>query len=130
MHTARRRCPLVAILLMGLPMFRAAAAEVSVPPAPETPQRPVPETLHGSEIVDPYRWLEGTAKGEMTDEVARWTDAQNARTRAVLDALPGRPSVEARLRELMEATSVSAPRMARNRYFHTKREGKQNQAVL
>jgi prolyl oligopeptidase len=129
MRTAPRRCSIIVKLLMLVPMSHAVA-EVALPPPPATPQRPVTDTLHGTEVTDPYRWLEGNAKGEVTDEVAKWTDAQNARTRAVLDALPGRASVEARLRELMEVTSVSAPKMARNRYFHTKREGKQNQPVL
>jgi prolyl oligopeptidase len=113
-----------------LPVSSFVVAGVAILPPPPTPQRPVSETLHGTEITDPFRWLEGDAKGGVTDEVAKWTDAQNARTRAVLDALPGRASVEARLRELMEVTAVSAPRMARKRYFHTKREGKQNQPVL
>jgi prolyl oligopeptidase len=101
-----------------------------IPPPPPTPARPIKELLHGTEITDPYRWLEGDAKGEMTDEVAQWTDAQNARTRAVLDHLPGRAKIESRLRELMEITTVGTPQMARNRYFHSKRQGKQNQEVL
>jgi prolyl oligopeptidase len=48
----------------------------------------------------------------------------------VLDELPGRAKLEARLRELMEVRSVSAPEFRRNRYFYYKREGSQNQSVL
>ena len=60
---------------------------------PATKAEPVKETLHGVEIVDPYRWLEGDnsdpkSAGKVTPEVAAWTDAQNAYTRAVLDHLP------------------------------------------
>lgn len=97
---------------------------------PITEARLVKEMLHGVEIADPYRWLEGDEQGKVTDEVARWTDAQNARTRAVLDALPQRPALEKRLRELMEVTQVSPPTMRRNLYFHRKREGKQRQGIL
>jgi prolyl oligopeptidase len=125
------------ILLLGSMMLapmtvvsRAQPFAVEVPPAPLTPVRIVHEKIHGVDIADPYRWLEGDAKGKPTAETTAWVDAQNARTRAVLDHLPGRAAIESRLRELMQITSVSAPRMEMNRYFHRRREGDQNQAVL
>lgn len=96
---------------------------------PSTEVRPVTEEIHGVTVTDPYRWLEGNARGDMTPEVAAWTDAQNAYTRDVLDNLPGRAELESRLRELMEVGSVSAPAMRGNRYFYSRREGSQNQAV-
>ena len=112
-----------AFLALALPAV--AAPPVAPPP---TEARPVTDVLHGESIVDPYRWLEGDAKGAVTPEVTAWTDAQLAYTRQVLDNLPGRKGVEARLRELMEVGSVSAPRMRGNRYFYGKREGNENQA--
>ncbi|HEX8524447.1 MAG TPA: prolyl oligopeptidase family serine peptidase [Tepidisphaeraceae bacterium] len=120
------RVPTFLILLM---MTHATFAQ-SVPPPPSTPAKPVTENIHGTSITDPYRWLEGDAGGKVTDEVAKWTDAQNARTRAVLDNLPGRAKIESRIRELLQITTVSPPTMALDRYFHTRREGNQNQAVL
>lgn len=113
----------VALLALALP---AAAAPPAAPPPTET--RPVTDVLHGESIVDPYRWLEGDAKGALTPEVNAWTDAQLAYTRQVLDNLPGRKAVEDRLRELMEVGAVTAPRMRGNRYFYGKREGNENQA--
>jgi prolyl oligopeptidase len=101
-----------------------------IPPVPDTPSDSVTDELYGMRIPDPYRWLEGDEKGKTTPEVARWTDAQNARTRAVLDSLPGRAELEARLRPLMEITSVSPPNMAGDLYFYRKREGTQRQHVL
>ena len=97
---------------------------------PPTEARPVTETVHGMAITDPYRWLEGDAKGAVTAEVAAWTDAQNAYTRSLLDNLPGRKEVEKRLRELMEVGSITAPRMRGNRYFYGKREGSENQSRI
>jgi prolyl oligopeptidase len=44
------------------------------------------ETLHGVDVADPYRWLEDGDSAE----VKAWTASQNERTRAVLDAIPGR----------------------------------------
>src|SRR5207247_2583039 len=78
---------------------------------PETPARPVKHALHGVEITDNYRWLEGDnsdpkAMGKMTPEIAKWTDSENAYTRHVLDNLPGRKALEAKLRPLMEVGSV------------------------
>lgn len=105
----------------------ARGADPSTAAVPPTAARPVEEKLHGETFVDPYRWLEGDDKGAVTPEVAAWTDAQNARTRQVLDGLPGRKALEARLRELLEVGSISAPEMRAGRYFYFKREGNENQ---
>jgi prolyl oligopeptidase len=100
--------------------------------APATRVAPETETIHGVAIVDPYRWLEGdnsdpARMGAMTEEVAAWTDAQNAATRALLDSFPGRAALEETLRPLLQIGSVSAPTMRGNRYFYTKREGTERQ---
>src|SRR6185436_13681041 len=91
----------------------------------------VKDVLHGVEVPDNYRWLEGSnsdtaEQGKVTPEVASWTDAQNSYTRQVLDGLPGREALETRLRPLMEIGAVSAPEMRGNRYFFSKREGTEN----
>jgi prolyl oligopeptidase len=102
---------------------------------PDTAGVPFTEVLHGREVVDPYRWLEGDNSnpgemGKVTSEVAAWTDGQNAYTREVLDNLPGRRALEERLRPLMEVGSVSTPTVRGNRYFYSRREGSQNQPVI
>jgi prolyl oligopeptidase len=104
---------------------------------PRTERKAVTDVIHGVEIVDPYRWLEGSAapelKGkadpELDAKVAAWTDAQNAYTRDVLDHLPGRSQLESRLRQLLEIDSITAPVTRRDRYFFQKREGSQAQYV-
>ena len=53
-----------------------------IPPPPLTPREEVTDTWHGDRVVDPYRWLENTD----SERTRRWTDAQNARTREILDA--------------------------------------------
>ena len=67
-----------------------AASLVSAGPGhadyPETASVPVPDTLHGTVVVDNYRWLENG-----TDSLVRgWTDAQNRLARSFLDTLPQR----------------------------------------
>jgi prolyl oligopeptidase len=113
------------------PLTAAGAVSTAATP-PETKMQSVKDTVHGVEIVDNYRWLEGDNSdpqhmGQMTPEVASWTDTQNKYTRDVLDNLPGRQQLEERLRPLMEVGSVSAPQMKGNRYFYSKREGTENQ---
>jgi prolyl oligopeptidase len=97
-----------------------------VPPAPLTPREEVADTWHGERVVDPYRWLEDTE----SQRTRAWTDAQNARTRAVLDALPQRPHFAERLRQLLAVGLLDTPRPVNGRVFHTRRDGSQRQAVL
>jgi prolyl oligopeptidase len=90
----------------------------------------VVETLHGVKVADPYRWLEDADAAE----VRTWTDAQNARTRSVIDSIPGREALKGDITELLQVGFVSGPAIRRGksvtRYFHVRREGAQNQPVL
>ncbi|MCA1674664.1 MAG: S9 family peptidase, partial [Actinobacteria bacterium] len=110
-----------------------------VPAAPVTPVRDVVEVLHGTEVHDPYRWLED---GE-SEETAAWSAAQNMRTRQVLDALPWRRPLHKRLLSLLQVGTISSdaafaglapaalgPAVAGDRIFSLEREGDQDQAVL
>jgi prolyl oligopeptidase len=99
---------------------------VPLPAPPRTESDGAIETLHGIAVADPYRWLEDDASAR----VRAWTDAQNARTRSVLDALPQRPFFAERLRELLSVGLLSTPLPVAGRIFHTRREGEQKQAVL
>ncbi len=129
-------------LLLGATLASQAGAEgaakakepASMPKAPQSRVEMFRETVHGVEIVDPYRWLEGDngdpeRMGQVTPEVAAWTDAENAYTREIVDNLPGRKALEDRIRPLMEIGAVSTPTVRAGRYFFSKREGTQNQPV-
>jgi prolyl oligopeptidase len=103
---------------------------VSVPPV-ATRKGEVVETIFGRTVADPYRWLE---QGD-SDEVRRWTDEQNARTRRILGGLPGYAQLRAELGRLLAIGTVGIPCVRRvapghMRCFHTRREGGQNQPVL
>lgn len=117
-----------------LPVMILAGSSLVYAAPPETQSQPVTDTIHGEAVVDPYRWLEGDNSnpdnmGLVNDEVAGWTDSQNGYTRSVLDNLPGRAALESRLRELMEVPSIGSPSAYGNRYFYSRREGSQPQAV-
>ena len=119
------------ILLMAL-LFASSSVALAAPP--ETKSEPVTDTIHGSTVVDEYCWLEGDNSnpenmGLVNDEVASWTDDQNRYTRSILDNLPGRATLESRLRQLMEVPSIGSPSAYGTRYFYSRREGSQPQAV-
>ncbi|MEL7473001.1 MAG: prolyl oligopeptidase family serine peptidase [Planctomycetota bacterium] len=114
-------------------LFSTPVLALAAPPPTQT--RPQTDRLHGIEIVDEYRWLEGDnadpdRMGQPTEEVTEWSKAQNAHTREMLDNLPGREALESRIRELLEVGSVGLPTMERDRYFYTRREGDQEQPIV
>ena len=78
------------------------------------------------EVADAHRWLED---GD-DPEVQAWAAAQNARTRAFLDAIPSRPRWHARLLELLRVGQSSAPALAGGLTFSVDRWGERDQAVL
>src|SRR5215211_7557350 len=77
-------------------------SEQLVPAYPETPRRAVSDSYHGVTVTESYRWLENFED----PEVQAWNAAQNRYSRALLDAVNGRASIEARLRALYTATSA------------------------
>lgn len=100
---------LAPVLALALPLLPSAAPRL--PPPPPTPRRPVVQDVQGTKVVDEYRWLEDSS----SPEVKAWSDAQNARTRAFLDALPDAARVRARVTELVRSSSV--------RYFDLEERG-------
>jgi len=116
---------LLAASILAAPAFATALAPAD---PPGTRVDPIAETLHGEEVVDPYRWLE--ALEAESSEVREWTTAQNDHTRGVLDALPCRSALEKRLSELMTVDWIGAPVQRGTRLFHARRAGNQNQPVL
>jgi len=93
---------------------------------PDTRIAPVVETLHGVEVRDPYRWLEDGDDAE----VRAWVAAQNAYTRSVLDALPERPAVEARIRQALDVGALGGSEPRGSRRFFTRRDPGRDQPVL
>jgi prolyl oligopeptidase len=93
--------------------------------APATRPQPVKETLHGVEIIDPYRWLEdGKSK-----ETRTWLDAQRRYTDSVLAPVPGREALKRRITELLRVDTTSAPSVHGGRYFFSKRAAGQELPV-
>lgn len=93
---------------------------------PKTPRHEVKETIHGVEIIDPYRWLEdGKSK-----ETREWIKAENEYTNAVIGSLPVREELKKRIAELMRVDHVGSPLARNGRYFFTKRSANQELSVI
>jgi prolyl oligopeptidase len=95
---------------------------------PQTRRGDQVDTYHGTEVADPYRWLEQDVR--TSKEVADWVAAENKVTFAYLEAIPERPKIQRRLTELWDYAKYSSPFKEGGRYYFLKNEGLQNQAVL
>lgn len=95
---------------------------------PDTEREEVVDELHGKEIPDPYRWLENDVREDK--RVAEWVEAQNKVTNAYLAGIPARDKIREQLTELWNYPKYSAPFKVGGRYYFSKNDGLQNQAVL
>jgi len=94
---------------------------------PETRKDAVVDDYFGTQVPDPYRWLED----DNSAETKVWVKAQNAVTRTYLDAIPQKAEIRARLEKLWNFEKVSLPfTVGGHRWFFSKNDGLQNQAVL
>jgi len=93
---------------------------------PKAKVAPVEDMVQGHKIVDRYRYLEDPNN----PDTKLYVEQELSYTRALLDPLPGRDKIDARLAQLLAIGSVSAPQMGGKYYFYTRREGDQNQPIL
>ena len=93
---------------------------------PVTRQTNQVDLYHGVAVADPYRWLED----DHAAETKAWVAAQNEVTFAYLDRIPQRPAIRERLTQLWNFERYSPPSQRGGRYFFSKNDGLQNQAVL
>jgi len=103
-----------------------SAAPSSAAGPPKAKVAPVEDTVQGHKIVDRYRYLENPND----PDTKLYVEQELSYTRAILDPLPGRDKINARLSQLLEIGTVGAPQMGGKYYFHTRREGNQNQPIL
>ncbi|HRO43133.1 MAG TPA: prolyl oligopeptidase family serine peptidase [Flavipsychrobacter sp.] len=93
---------------------------------PETHKSDQKDDFFGTQISDPYRWLEDDRSAETAD----WVSRQNKVTNAYLTQIPFRDAIKNRLTELWNYEKYSAPfKEGAYTYFY-KNNGLQNQAVL
>ncbi|MGE3312680.1 MAG: prolyl oligopeptidase family protein [Limisphaerales bacterium] len=93
---------------------------------PATTKESVVDTYHGTQIPDPYRWLED----DNAAATKAWVKAQNAVTFDYLASIPERASISNRLTQLWNFERWSTPSHRQSRYFVSRNNGLQNQSVI
>lgn len=106
-------------LSLNVAVLAQTPVSTSTPKAPDTPKHDVTDDYFGTKITDPYRWLEDLK----SPEVSAWMKAQNDYTRSILDRIPGRDKLHARIAELDDTgVRVSGFQSYGGRWFYFKRE--------
>jgi prolyl oligopeptidase len=80
----------------------------------------------GTNVEDPYRWMEDNS----TEEIKDWIAKENEVTFSYLDRIPFREKIRARLNEVWNYPKYTAPNKAGEYYFFYKNDGLQNQSIL
>ena len=126
-------------LFIFLAVFCFWSCQQTEPNTQNTVQNPVmkltyPETktviqtddYHGTEINDPYRWLEI----DTAQDVEAWVTTQNDVTFDYLEKIPYRQKIKERYEDLFNYPKLSSPFKVGEYYFFYKNDGLQNQSVI
>lgn len=93
---------------------------------PATARGPETDSYGGTQVADPYRWLED----DRSAETEAWVRQQNEVTFRYLDALPSRDAFKARIAELLNYPRLSQPEQKGPWLLFSRNDGLQNQAVI
>lgn len=93
---------------------------------PQTRKDKTVDTYFGTDVPDPYRWLED----DRSAETAAWVKSQNEVTFGYLAQIPYRDAIKQRMTELWNYEKVSAPFKEGDYTYYYKNNGLQNQSVL
>ncbi|WP_047548956.1 prolyl oligopeptidase family serine peptidase [Psychroserpens sp. Hel_I_66] len=93
---------------------------------PETKKVDTITNYFGTEVKDPYRWLED----DRSEETMSWVKAQNESTYGYLDNIPYREELKDRLSKLWNYEKVGSPFIEGDYTYFYKNDGLQNQYVI
>ena len=99
--------------------------QVAISHYPPTTKAGTIDTLFGTPVPDPYRWLEN----DTTKETAAWVTSQNEVTFGFLKTIPFRDAIRKRLDEVQNYERLSAPHREGAYYYYSKNSGLQNHNV-
>ena len=100
--------------------------EITLLPYPEVKEDTVTDVYYGTEIADPYRWLEN----DTSAETAEWVKAQNKVTFDYLSQIPYRDEIKKRLTDVWNYEKAGTPFRKGKYFFVFRNDGIQNQSVL
>lgn len=93
---------------------------------PETKRVDTVSNYFGSQVNDPYRWLED----DRSEETGNWVKAQNELTFGYLENIPFRDELKDRLTTLWNYEKLGAPFIEGDYTYFYKNDGLQNQYVI
>lgn len=93
---------------------------------PETKKVDTVDTYFGTEVKDPYRWLED----DRSEETAAWVQAQNEVTFGYLEKIPFRDQIKNKLEDRWNYEKIGAPFTEGDYTYYMKNDGLQNQYVV
>lgn len=125
--------------MMRLPRMAAALAgaaailtgcndmkQIKHMPYPRTECTDVTDNYFGTEVPDPYRWLED----DNSEATAAWVKAQNVVTQDYLSQIPFRGAIRERLTELWNYPKEGIPAKHGDAWYYFYNDGLRNQSVL
>ncbi|MCX2573549.1 prolyl oligopeptidase family serine peptidase [Pedobacter sandarakinus] len=101
------------------------AEKITIMKYPDTRKDSTIDNYFGTNIADPYRWLEN----DTAAETKKWVDAENKVTENYLSQIPYRDDIKKRLTDIWNYPKEGAPFKVGDFYFFTKNNGLQNQSV-
>ncbi len=93
---------------------------------PKTAKADFIDTYFGTEVEDPYRWLEDDG----SPETEAWVSVQNKTTFGYLENIPFRKDLKNRLKKLWNYEKLGAPFNEGDYTYFYKNDGLQNQYIL
>ncbi|MGO4912372.1 prolyl oligopeptidase family serine peptidase [Leeuwenhoekiella sp. W20_SRS_FM14] len=93
---------------------------------PETKKVDTIDTYFGTQVPDPYRWLED----DRSAETEAWVKAENKTTFGYLDKIPFKEEIKKKLEKIWNYEKIGAPFKEGNYTYFYKNDGLQNQYVI
>ncbi|RGN46075.1 S9 family peptidase [Bacteroides sp. AF16-49] len=113
------------ILMSGMAIISACSSKTTLS-YPEAIKDNTVDTYFGTEVADPYRWLEN----DTSQATSAWVKAENDITNAYLARIPFRNKLKERLTQLTNYEKIGTPFKKNGKYYFYKNDGLQNQNVL
>jgi prolyl oligopeptidase len=115
------------IISLTITLFAVVAATAQQPiQYPKTRKVDHVDNYHGTQVADPYRWLED----DNSEETAKWVEEENKVTFSYLEKIPFRAKIKDRLTQLFNYPKIGSPFRKGDLYFFSKNDGLQNQNVV
>ncbi len=114
------------LLLIALVAFLIMETSCTQLQYPKTKKVEQTDNYFGTQVSDPYRWLED----DNSEETKAWVNSENEVTSAYLEKIPFRADVKKRLEELWNYPKYSSTFKKGKYYYFFKNDGLQNQSVL